>query len=349
MHPELEAIFEVVDKTPESRIKKERLKKAILKTYKKTGVLDPTWFPPDFRWNLCAARLRMGRYDNWDGWDFRSDWSVTYNGHNGYDKAHLPKWDGNPVQHLVVMGEQGIGDEIMFASAIPELIVRLGHDAIEFQCHPRLKRLIERSFRIRCTDRKQLSHITEGDAFTSVADLFMFYRHDKSHFPRRPFLKLDEERVKYWKEKLDEISDKPKIGIAWKARHGDLDPKELMFEDATYINLQYLRHPKGGWIEPLPEGVVDLGANPLGDIEDHIHLIAALDKVVSVTQTVIHEAGAIGKECHAIRPKKGTGEVDNVLWYYGNGNVDSPVYGSVKIWNTLKDYKRWLSTTNSKN
>ena len=267
MHPELQAIFEVVDKTPESRIKKERLKKAILKTYKKTGVLDPTWFPPDFRWNLCAARLRMGRYDNWDGWDFRSDWAVTYNGHNGYDKAHLPKWDGNPVKHLVVMGEQGIGDEIMFASAIPELIVRLGHDAIEFQCHPRLKRLIERSFRIRCTDRKQLSHITEGDAFTSVADLFMFYRHDKSHFPRRPFLKLDEERVNYWKEKLDEISDKPKIGIAWKARHGDLDPQELMFEDATYINLQYLRHPKGDWIEPIPEGVVDLGTNPLGDIE----------------------------------------------------------------------------------
>jgi len=290
----------------------------------------------------------MGRYDNWDGWDFRSDWSTTYNEHNGY-KNPLPKWNGERVSHLVVLGEQGIGDEILFASAIPELIVRLGHKAIEFQSHPRLKRLIERSFGIRCTERRYLSDITEGDAIVALADLFMFYRHAPEHFPKKPYLKLDEERVLKWKKRLDEIDDKPKIGIAWKARHGDLDPGKLMFEDATYINLQYLKHPKSEWIEPLPEGVVDLGGNPLGDIEDHMHLIAALDKVVSVTQTVIHEAGSIGKECHAIRPKKGTGEVENVLWYYGNGNLDSPVYGSVKIWNSVGDYRRWLSTTNSKN
>jgi len=344
MHPELKAILDVIDETPESRLKRERLKKAVQKTYKKRvkdGDFNPnemaSWFPPEFRWNLCSARLKEGRYDNWDGWDFRSDWSVTYNELNGH-KNPLPKWDGRPVQHLVVLGEQGIGDEILFASAIPELIVRLGRGAIEFQCHPRLQRIIERSYGIKCTERKTLTNITEGDAIVALADLFMFYRHDASHFPRKPFLKPDVDRVRYWRQRLDEISDKPKIGIAWKARHGSLDPKEMMVEDATYINLQYLRHPKGEWIEPLPDGVIDLGCNPLGEIEDHINLIAALD----VTQTVIHEAGCIGKECHAIRPKKGTGEVDNLLWYYLKGNVDSPIYGSVKIWNTVNDYKRFL-------
>jgi len=355
MHPELAAILEVIDQTPESRLKRERLKKTVLKTYKQVSKkpdfrpeLMATWFPPEFRWNLCAARLRMGRYDNWDGWDFRSDWSVTYNQHNGFENP-LPKWHGERVHHLVVLGEQGIGDEILFASAIPELIVRLGAGAIEFQGHPRLKRVIERSYGIRVTERKKLTEVTEGDAIVALADLFMFFRHAPEHFPKKPFLKPDPERVEYWKGRLNEISSKPKIGVAWKARHGDLDPKSLMFEDADYINLQYLRHPKGEWIEPLPEGLIDLGVDPLGNIEDHLNLIAALDKVVSVTQTVIHEAGSVGTECHAIRPNKGTGEVDNVLWYYGHGNVDSPVYGSVKIWNRIKDYESWLSTTNSKN
>jgi len=332
LNRDLEAIFEVIDHTPESRLKRDRLKKVILKTFKKTGRLETNWFPPDFRWNLCAARMRRGHFDNYDGWHFRSDWSCTFHETNGY-KNPLPKWDGSAVEHLVVLGEQGIGDEILFASAIPELIVRLGSKAVEFQCHPRLQRIIERSFGIRVADRKNLSSITEGDAIVALADLFMFYRRDKSHFPRKPFFRLDEERVKYWKGVLDEISDKPKIGIAWKARHGSLNPEDLMFEDATYINLQY---------GESCEAAREVGIDPLEDIEDHINLIAALDKVVSVTQTVIHEAGCIGKECHAIRPLKDTGEVDNVLWYYGNGNIDSPVYGSVKIWNTIGDYQRWL-------
>lgn len=334
MDKDLEAIFEVIDYTPESKLKRERLKKVIKKTYNKTGVVDPKWFPPEFRWNLCAARMRRGWFDNYDGWHFRSAWSTTFHEANGY-KNPLPKWDGKPVKHLVVLGEQGIGDEILFASAIPELILRLGREAIEFQCHPRLKKIIERSFGIRCTERQSLSDVTIGTAIVALADLFMFYRRDKSHFPRKPFFKPG--RVRYWKGVLDEISDKPKIGIAWKARHGSLAPEELMFEDATYINLQY-----GVEEGDLPRGVREMGIDPREEIEDHISLIAALDKVVSVTQTVIHEAGCIGKECHAIRPLRGTGEVDNVLWYYGKGNCESPVYGSVKIWNTIGDYRRWL-------
>ena len=325
---DLSEIFEVIDQTDESRLKRERLKKMILKTYKKTGALDYSQFPPGFRWNLCAARMRLGKFDNYDGWVFRSEWSITFQELNGHENP-LPKWDGDlSIKKLVILGEQGVGDEILFASAIPELIVRLGRDAIEFQCNSRLKGIFERSFGIKCVDRKVLTQITDGDAIVALADLFMFYRRDKSHFPRKPFLKPG----RNWN--LDEISG-PKIGIAWKARHGSLDPRDLMFEDATYINLQY------GETE-LPDGVYDAGADPLVSMEDHLSLIASLDKVVTVTQTVVHEAGAVGTECHAIRPVKGSGEVNNNLWYHGKDNCDHVLYGCVKVWNTVEDYKRFL-------
>ena len=179
----------------------------------------------------------------------------------------------------------------------------------------------------------------------ALADLFRIYRRDKSHFPRKPFLKPDPELVAFYRRQLDELPG-TKIGIGWKARHGSLNPEDLMFEgkdkDVTYINLQYLKHPDDQWTEALPEGVVDFGINPIEDMESHMALIACLDKVVTVTQTTVHEAGSMDVECHAIRPKKGTGEVNNMLWYYGLGNTDSPVYGSVKIWETVGDYKKWV-------
>lgn len=337
---EYREICEVINQTPESRMKKDWLKKDIKKTLKKVGHLDYNLFPLDFRWNLCAARLRMGRFDNWDGWEFRSDWAITFHGLNGY-KFDIPKWRGQECEKLIICGEQGVGDEILFASALPELIVRLGRPCLEYQTYPRLISLMERSFGIKCVPRQKLGELKpQNDTYVvALADLLMFYRRDASHFPRRPFLKPDPVLVDKFKSRLDALSDKPKIGIGWKARHGSLDPKELMVEDATYINLQYLAHPDGDWVEPLPEGIIDLGVDPTEDMEAHIALIAALDKVVTVTQTTVHEAGAIGKECHAIRPKKGTGEVNNMLWYYSQGSVDSPIYSSVHIWNTPKDYQ----------
>lgn len=340
---EYREICEVINQTPESKLKREWLKKDIKKTMKKVGRIDYNLFPPDFRWNLCAARLRMGRFDNWDGWEFRSDWSITFQGMNGYDLV-LPKWHGGDCKKLIILGEQGIGDELMFSSAIPELIVRLGRDKLEFQTYPRIIPIMERSFGIKCVPRKRLGELEyEEDTYVvALADLFMFYRRDRSHFPGKPYLKPDLKLVEKYKEKLDEISDKPKIGIGWKARHGDLNPQELMCEDATYVNLQYLNHPDGNWTEPTPDNVIDFGINPIEDLESHIALIAALDKVVTVTQTTVHEAGAIGKECHAIRPKKGTGEVHNMLWYYFLGNVPSVIYNSVSIWNTPKTYQEHL-------
>lgn len=322
---EYQDICEVIDRTDESRLKKTLLKKEIKKTLRRAGYFDYKLFPESFRWNLCAARMRQGKFDNYDGWEYRSDWSITFQGWNGY-KNPLPKWDGRPVDKLLILGEQGIGDEILFASAIPELIVRLGRDKLVFHTYPRLIPIVERSYGIRCEPRRFLSEYTDGDAVVALGDLFMFYRRDKSHFPRKPFFKPDPVKVEFWKKKL---GDRKTIGIAWKARHGSLNPEDLRTEDATYINLQYG--------QKCPDWIEDLGVDPLTNLDDQLNLIAALDKVVTVTQTVVHLCGSIGKECSAIRPPK-NGEVINDLWYYGTGGPMIP-YG-VHVYNSIADFRR---------
>ena len=298
------------------------------------GGIDYQFFPPTFRWHLCAARLKQGKFDNWDGWEFRSNWSITFQGWNGY-RLKVPKWTGKPIKKLIIASEQGVGDEICYSSAIPELIVRLGYEPLEIQCHPRLIPVFERSFGIKAIPRKVLSDITEGDAVVALADLFMFYRKDKCHFPKKPFLKVNGDLQDYWKSKLESFP-KPWIGVGWKSRHGEIDPKAIMIESGrcgTYVNLQYG--------EKTP-GAVDLECDPLVDMDDHLALVSCMDKVVSVTQTLCHEAGALGVPCEAIKPPKGTGEVDCVLWYYSNGvpKGEHLVYGNQTVYNSLEAWQK---------
>lgn len=328
-------ICDVIDFAQGSRLHKEWVKKDIRKTLRRTGVLDITQLGTDFRWNLCAARLRSGKFDNWDGWEFRSNWAVTFQGLNCTDeqKIKIPKWFGQKTNHLVVLGEQGIGDEICYASALPELIVRVGARNIEFQTYPRLKPIIERSLGVPCTERRILSEVTEGEYCVALADLFRFYRKDISHFPKKPFLKPNPELKNQWQEKLRAnpkvVKGKPLVGIAWKARHGVLDPLDLVDEDANYINIQY------GETHPA---LIETGQDPREDLEGHMALISCLDKVVSVTQTAVHVAGSINIPTAAIMPPKGTGESDHHLWYYGTGGPMF-VYGSVLVYPSLDAYR----------
>lgn len=287
--------------------------------------------PMDFRWNLCATRLRLGHFDNWDGWEFRGNFATTFTRHT----FPTPKWMGNPITEeggLKVCGEQGVGDEILFMSALPDLLWRVGPKALEVYCHPRLIPIFERSFRVKVSPRPPGLSDVRGQAMLLMGDLFRWYR--KWGFPRKPYLKPNPVLVDEWKTRLSRLGDKPKVGIAWKSRHGKLDPKDLLDPDVINVNLQY---------GETYRGLVDFDEHdPLADLENHFALVAALDKVVTVTQTVVHVAGSIGKECHAITPPRDTGEVNNRLWYHswGNGAWESPVYGSVKLYGSIDDYRR---------
>lgn len=305
------------------------------RTVQNCGHIDYTMFPPTFRWHLCSSRLSQGKFDNWDGWEYRSNWSITFQGWNGFS-LKVPKWDGKPVGKLIIASEQGIGDEICYASAIPELMVRLGPKALELQCHPRLIPIFERSFGITCTPRRVLSDITEGDAVVALADLFMIYRRDKAHFPRKPFIKVDPVKREKWLKILSGLSG-PLIGVAWESRHGALVLDKLKTAiyahqpTATLVNLHY--GPGGG-------GMLSLG-DPMEDMDDHLSLVSCMDKVVTVTQTLAHEAGCLGVPCDAIKPPKGTGETNAQLWYYGIGKSPHPhmVYGNMRVYESLEEYK----------
>jgi hypothetical protein len=331
---------QVINQCDWPRFEKEKIKKRIYKVLKKDGYVDLRAFEPNYRWNVCSIRLQNGDFTNWDGWQFRSPWFMTFMGLHG-EKCPVPKWDGRPVEHLVVLGEQGLGDEILFLSALPELMVRFGK-GIEWVGYEQLNSIVERSFKTQTSGRRLLSEVTEGDAVMASGDLFQWYRRDKCHFPRKPFLKPDPERVEHWKQWLKDFGDRPKIGLGWYSRHGSVDPKDLLVEDAVYFDLQYYKD--GLDIPKRPENVIACPFDFSESFEDLFAFVSCLDKVFSTTQTLVHICGSIGKECHAIQPPK-NGEVKFPLWYsackiLGNDKVwPHLVYANVTVYESIQVFR----------
>jgi hypothetical protein len=314
------------------------MRRVISGALKKYGEVKVSALTPQYRWNLCVERLKDGLFTDWGGFEYRSDWAVTFFGFNGFG-TKVPKWDGSPVDHLVVLGEQGVGDEILFFSALPELIIRLGHSALEVQCYPALREIVERSFKVKTSDRKTLGNILEGDAMVALGDLFPFYRRDVSHFPRKPYLKPDPVKVEHWKNWLSQFSDGPKIGVAYHSRHGSLDPADLCtVEGVHYFDLQYDFDGKVSF------GAIRVPFDVRNDLENLFAFVACLDSVHTVTQTLTHVAGSIGKDCKAVIPPE-NGDVSFSLWYHAcnlgeSGHWKHLVYPSVTIYEDINEFSR---------
>ena len=164
-------------------------------------------------------------------------------------------WDGKPTGTLVVYGEQGVGDEVMFASMVPDL--QLLCDRLILDCHPRLEGIFKRSFPgviIRPT-RKLYKEVPDWsseydiDAKHSIASTAKWLRYDEVLFPKRPYLEID------W-NLADRISNQYSlkqnvVGISWvggvHSTRKDLRAVHLkewlpLFKanpDAIWVSLQY--------------------------------------------------------------------------------------------------------------
>src|SRR5207237_256540 len=103
--------------------------------------LEGTADPHDLDWERALCELYECRFDRgWPLYEARLTRSFEA-ARRPYD---YPAWDGKPIAKgtLLILGEQGIGDEIMFASCYRDAIGRAERCIIE--CEPRLQGLFAR-------------------------------------------------------------------------------------------------------------------------------------------------------------------------------------------------------------
>jgi Tfp pilus assembly protein PilF len=218
-------------------------------------------------------------------------------------------WDGRDCDTLVLYGEQGLGDEICFASMIEDVSKKCRKLIID--CDHRLENLYKRSFPMATIygTRHVKSNLAwkEDDQAVDyslpIGQAAQFVRTDVKDCPQTPYLFADPERVAMWKA-LWKTKGKPVIGIAWSggiyrtASDTRLAPLsewgDLLSIDAHFVSLQYKgddKHPK---VHEYPY------ATRTKDYDDTAALVASLDMVVAVPTTVVHLAGALGTKVIAM-------------------------------------------------
>ncbi len=259
-------------------------------------------------------------------------------------KLPYPDWDGSPLEgkRLLIYHEQGLGDEIMFASCLPD-VLRLG-GACVVECSARLESIFRRSFPSAevivadqtSPDMSYLNAVPACDFQVAAGSLPQFFRRRAQDFLGGGYLCADSAAVAKWRMRLQTPGAPLNIGVSWRGGVAQTNRVNRSIEPATllpllttpginFVSLQY-----GNQSEELAllcaEHGVQLHNFPeaLASYDDTAALASALDLVVSVDTSVAHLAAALGKPVWVMVPA-------NAEWRYMAAGHSMPWYSSMRI------------------
>lgn len=272
----------------------------------------------EFRRARGFARLAQGYYDA-NAWK-----DVECRFHVGPEAlpvskppVNRPEWNGNllPGQRLLIMPEQGLGDQIQMARFAPWL--RKRGLKVTLVCRPELARLF-RGLGVKVWEHKGL----DGPASDCwVSDMSI---------PQRIGLTVETiPNASYLPAPWRMGTRRARIGVAARGNPNHINDGNRSLSAAAAARLNSL--PRA--MSLLPE---DSGAR---DFRDTAEIIAGLDLVITVDTSIAHLAGAMGKPVWILLPAYATD------WRWMRGRSDSPWYPSAKLyrqpgigdWNSVID------------
>ncbi len=248
-------------------------------------------------------------------------------------------WDGKPLagKRALIWGEYGLGDEIMFASLLPDLVKDAARCTLV--CAPRLVTLFKRSFPEMDIVPLGAGVAGDFDARLPLIDAAALLRPDFAHFPAQGgYLTADPARAARLRERYRAGSKNLVVGISWRSASGatgrfkSIDLARwrdiLGVPGVTFVSLQYgdaaaQDIDRAGLKDRI---VTDPEIDSSSDLDAFAAQVAAMDLVISVSNTTVHMAGALGKAVWVLTPV-GPG----AHWYWFRDRADSPWYPSARL------------------
>ncbi|MFM7709150.1 MAG: tetratricopeptide repeat protein, partial [Gammaproteobacteria bacterium] len=275
--------------------------------------------------------------------DYRHRWQGKDHG-SPPQPTTLPLCGPDTLRGRVLLwAEQGIGDELLFASLLPEL---LKHEvSVTLTADRRLHALFARSLpQIRLLDSAVTlrTPIDSGyDAQAPIGDLGHLLRMDAAAIAasRKVYLKVDGRRREEMRAEVAALGGRRVCGIAWRSANPRFSAAKsielaqlrpvLETPDTVFVNLQYgavdaelaaLQESTGLRIHRIE------GLDVREDIDGLAALVDVCDVVVTASNVTAHLAGALGKRTAVLVPHSKAR-----IWYWHEGDEHSLWYPSVRL------------------
>jgi len=242
--------------------------------------------------------------------------------------VNAPRWNGEDLagKRILVCGEQGLGDELMFANVLPDLQRAVGDTGkLLIAVDPRLVATFARSFpaaevgayddrRLIDPDgAKELRFINwarDLDYYATMGSALQFYRKSIEDFPGEAFLVPDPARVAEYGKRLEALGPGPYVGICWRSMMLGAKRKKyysaldmwgpiLKVPGVKFVNVQYgdcaAELARACEQHGVAVNVIE-GLDLKDDLDGAAALSAALDLVISAPTAAAATAASVGTE-----------------------------------------------------
>jgi len=283
--------------------------------------LNPT--DAEAQWGLATAKLyRMEFEDAWPGYERRFEVRSFRNQHvraapvsmTAYNS--LRRWRGPAeasVREVAIWAEQGIGDQVLFSSLIPDLAgVGVG---LVYEVDPRLMRPYERAFTgVRFVARQEppREELMRTDRVLRVGSLPGLFRRSRGDFARQPakLLHALPGRVADFRERLATLGPGFKVALSWRSTRKDwwvTGKKNALLADLApllrlsgvhLVDVQYgdtaderhaVQAATGARIARFED------VDHFNDLEGVLAILEACDLLITTSNATAHFAGALGR------------------------------------------------------
>jgi tetratricopeptide (TPR) repeat protein len=216
------------------------------------------------------------------------------------------------VEEVAIWSEQGIGDQILFSTLLPELIE--AGVPFRYEVDARLLPAYSRAFpHVRFVPladppREELRQAARVLLAGSLPGLF---RTDRAGFARQPakLLAALPERVAHYRKRFETLGPGPKVALSWRstrqdflgerknARLGDFAPL-LTLSGAHFVDVQYGDTAADRSAVEAATGTRLVHFDEVdyyNDLEEVLAILEACDLVITTSNATAHFAGALGK------------------------------------------------------
>ena len=313
-----------------------------ISAYQKALDIDPEY--AEIHKNLSVPLLILGNFkQGWKEYEWR--WKCDKFVKGNMRDFPQPIWDGGSLNRrsIIIWLEQGVGDGIMFASLLPKLRRQAKRVLVETEY--RLLPIFQRSFPeidfFSKQNPPQFQLLDSSIDFQSpIGSLAQWLLTNEQGFSKNcQYLMSCPHTTQQFREKLQQQADsKLLVGISWSSLNqedGMLKSASLNYwrdllvlKSCFFINLQYgdVRNEIDTFVEQTGISIYqDQEINSLESLDDFAAQVSALDLIISIDNTTVHMAGALGKPVWTLLPYAPD-------WRWQLDRSDTPWYPSMTLY-----------------